>query len=231
MPQNAALGFSAPNFPAGYCPANWQQFANDFAAALSGYLPGAYSTINYGSTEPAATDRDKPWIRNDGRIYEFDLPGLGAWVSRHPLAPGSVMMYSATLESDIWSFDGGSGDKPSEVTPSGATGAMWEVVNAMRGRFPVCPGTLSPSGTVIANGATGGADQHTLTVAQMPAHAHSFSLGNSGAASVDIPPYLTRTADLTNQTGSTGGDQPHPTISPYLSIWIIRRTNRLWYRA
>jgi microcystin-dependent protein len=91
----------------------------------------------------------------------------------------------------------------------------------LRGRTPV--GVDSSAGRVTANntlGATAGAEKHTLTVDEMPAHTHEtdrhFSFGTGiGPNGVN--------AQTSGVTGSTGGGNPHNNMQPYLVVnYIIK---------
>ncbi len=96
-------------------------------------------------------------------------------------------------------------------------------------------------------GGTGGVQEHTLTVAQMPAHSHSGTTSTNGAHShsmssgdtagwgtnVDGTPQSNRTLNTnsagahnhTFTTNSVGGDQPHPNVQPTIIFnKIIRAT-------
>jgi len=73
-------------------------------------------------------------------------------------------------------------------------------------------------------GGNAGEDQHTLTEAEMPSHIHSTLLGQeggaSGSGSYDPPTYPP--TDVSVDTDSTGGDQPHNNVQPSMAMnWII----------
>lgn len=120
-------------------------------------------------------------------------------------------------------------------TTYGGYGQSFQVPD-LRGRFPVGKDT----GTFAALGSKGGEEKHTLTVAEMPAHQHS---GNDRAwhdrqkrngqqwftgLNHDGGSWMANTANdgLTNQdtaTGTTGGNQPHNNLPPYISLnYIIK---------
>jgi microcystin-dependent protein len=79
--------------------------------------------------------------------------------------------------------------------------------------------TGSVDGDVL--GGTGGAETHTLTTAEMPAHVHGGTLQRSGSAyivSVDAGALAT-----TGDTDSTGGDGAHNNVQPTIILnYIIK---------
>lgn len=242
MPTNATVLFQFGGFPDGYCPTSYQTLGNDFAAALTGYLPGSYITVITGDTEPAAIDRDKPWIRSDGRWYQYSAPGLGTWVARNNLPPGAVMMYAAASEADIWAFDGGDGTNPTAAPPTASTGAMWEMVSQLAGKIPIGPGTLPVSTTVLTSGSTGGVDQFTLSQTQLPdvdfqvqvrdgdPLLSSNVIGYGGGGGVNTTTYAGAGFSGSNTVAASGGNgDPINNMPPYFAIYFIRRTARIWY--
>lgn len=118
-------------------------------------------------------------------------------------------------------------------TTYGGYGQSFQVPD-LRGRFPVGKDT----GTFATLGGKGGEEKHTLTVSEMPAHQHS---GNDRAwhdkqkrngqqwfvgLSHDRGSWMSNAANdgLTNQdteTGTTGGNQPHNNLPPYISLNFI----------
>lgn len=220
--------------PEGSCFENPQQVLNLFAAFMRVTIPGEFSAVNTGNTEPGVNDRDKPWIRKkaDGspdKVFEFFG---GQWVSRHTLLPGHIVLYQGTL-ADLTTYDGG------DANPAGpASGPMWEECTDFRARFPLHPGTLA-SGTIVAEGDTGGEEKHTLTIPELPAHDHDHPDGqnncrvdrSAGANGVAINmPSAPIVSDVESAwTDETGEGQAHNNMPPYIAAFYIRRTSRLFY--
>ncbi len=105
----------------------------------------------------------------------------------------------------------------------------------LQGRVMLHQGT-GPGLPTFRIGEMGGVEQHTLTAAQIPPHAHSVSMPvSNGAADSDAAAghFLTNQsrevyagAATANEhygadgitTGSTGGNQPSPSMAPYLVV-------------
>lgn len=76
----------------------------------------------------------------------------------------------------------------------------------------------------------GGESNHSLTIAEMPSHAHSYGVshgsvtaGNNYFSTIGSGPYY-----LVGQTGTTsasGGSQPHNNMPPYVTVYMWKRIN------
>ena len=114
-------------------------------------------------------------------------------------------------------------------TTYGGDGQSTFALPDLRGRIPIHMGT----GFILAE--TGGAEEITLTVSQIPAHSHPL-LGSSnnalsagpatnvlaGPTSLDayrpVPPNVTMSPQC---IGGVGGSQPHTNFQPYLCLNFI----------
>ncbi|MGH8533610.1 MAG: phage tail protein [Gammaproteobacteria bacterium] len=114
-------------------------------------------------------------------------------------------------------------------TTYGGDGQSTFALPDLRGRIPIHQG----NGSILAE--TGGAEQITLTVNQIPVHSHPL-LASTGPASSNTPvgnvPAETTVINLyiedapnSNLSPSaislTGGSQPHTNFQPYLCINFI----------
>ncbi len=114
-------------------------------------------------------------------------------------------------------------------TTYGGDGQSTFALPDLRGRVPLHQG----NGIILAE--TGGAEQITLTVNQIPIHSHALLATGSTAADANaqanLPaqasaffPYLNAAgvAVMAPQAvGSTGGSQPHNNFQPYLCVDFI----------
>ena len=115
-------------------------------------------------------------------------------------------------------------------TTYGGDGQSTFALPDLRGRIPLHFG----NGFTLAE--TGGAEEITLTVSQIPAHAHSFLAsadpattlnpqGNVLGTPATATPYIASippNASLTPQAvSSVGGSQPHNNFQPYLCVDFI----------
>ena len=81
--------------------------------------------------------------------------------------------------------------------------------------------TIIGSGSSYSLGATGGASTHTLTIAQMPSHTHSYvaMVGNNAIDGVDsVTTFSGEHHLITKTSGSTGSDQAHNNMQPYIAL-------------
>ena len=70
---------------------------------------------------------------------------------------------------------------------------------------------------------TGGAKTHTLTVSELPAHTHTVTMSTSDSDN-DFLSEGNNTGTSTFTTSSTGGDQAHNNLQPYITAYMWRRT-------
>jgi microcystin-dependent protein len=114
-------------------------------------------------------------------------------------------------------------------TTYGGDGQSTFALPDLRGRIPLHQG----NGFTLAE--TGGAEEITLTVSQIPAHTHPFLAsgstatgsnpqGNVNDQNVTIQMYTQGSASDNFNAGSigpTGGSQPHNNFQPYLCLDFI----------
>ena len=104
------------------------------------------------------------------------------------------------------------------------------------------PGTLLGFGTWTAFGAgrvpvgindsdsdfneaeeTGGAKTHQLSISELPAHTHNVTMSTSDSDN-DFLSEGNNTGTSTFTTSSTGGDQAHNNLQPYIVVYMWKRT-------
>ena len=231
MPNLTLITLTAPSLPYNYCPSNYQQLANDIIGGTQATFNSAIgnSFFNFGSTTPALNNQVYPWLDENGNWWVFNG---GYWARQNPVAAGSSerRIFVGT-STDVLSYDGGDG---TVYSGNPYAGSMWQLDNAFDARFPVGAGAFAASGAVSVQGTTTttsvvGEDKHTLTVPEMPAHAHNFfplvtaDANNGGANGVQ---YGT-TANVA--PSSTGGDAAHNNLPPFYGVYFIKRTGRVYY--
>jgi microcystin-dependent protein len=113
-------------------------------------------------------------------------------------------------------------------TTYGGDGQSTVALPDLRGRLPLHQG----NGFILAE--TGGAEEITLTAAQIPAHSHP-RLASSATANSNAPANAVFAASLSdayiatgpfiamapNAVSSTGGSQAHTNFQPYLCVNFI----------
>jgi microcystin-dependent protein len=92
----------------------------------------------------------------------------------------------------------------------------------LRTRIPV---GKNATGTFATLGTTGGAETHTLTVAQMPSHTHPISVANVSTFSgiIGTTGHGGTLQPWTASTDATGGGGAHNNLQPYIVMnYLIR---------
>ncbi|CAI9412559.1 phage tail protein [Nocardioides sp. T2.26MG-1] len=150
---------------------------------------------------------------------------------------GEIRMFAGNFAPAGWAFCDGQLVPISENdtlfnligTTYGGDGQETFALPDLRGRIPIHQG----NGFILAE--TGGVEEVTLTVQQIPAHAHpllaSTAIGSAAspqghvlAASGSSNAYRLgpASAALSYQSvGATGGSQPHTNMQPYLCVDYI----------
>ena len=156
----------------------------------------------------------------------------------HPCV-GEIRMFGGNFEPAGWLFCEGQLLPIAENetlfqligTTYGGDGQSTFALPDLRGRVPIHLG----SGFILAE--TGGAEEITLTVQQIPVHTHALVCAASGGipnsnpangfwAASDVTQYSTAASDTQMGTptifsDSVGGSQPHTNMQPYLCISFI----------
>lgn len=103
-----------------------------------------------------------------------------------------------------------------------AFGGTWVAWGA--GRVPVGVDTTQTEFDTVEE--TGGEKTHTLTIAEMPSHAHKVHAG-WGAGSMGNNYFRVDSNNPRSQwddTFPTGGDQAHNNLQPYITCYMYKRT-------
>lgn len=194
----------------------------------------SFNGINFGPTEPAAGNRDKPWFKTDnsGNPIGWYSWGGAAWepipsvmpsgaTADRPVSPQSGTQYYDTTirvaliyNGTIWITLAGSPGDVKEVTATDITAALtsnpgWVQDTASIG-FVIAGAS---DGTGMGAGATAGNDSITLTTDQLPSHNHmdlvitGSSADNGDAGNLVITAASANIGNetiLNSSTGNTG---------------------------
>lgn len=254
MPDNAPVVLVPGSLPEGYCLTTYQKLLNDFFNLSSGYIPGNYNFFNYGNTEPAADDRNKPWLRlnADGSRDDWYVFFTGQWLApyRVPASSDERRLWVG-LEAVLPAYDGGE-----VAVVSDSTGPFWEVDHDFDARFPVGPGTFDvdpadpASGQSVSVGGEGGKENSVVTIGMANLAPHQHDIGCEQSDDPDAASETGRftVADGTMHWRNTAGVKVGKTrpgggasgaatplsftnLPPYRGIFTIKRTARLFKRA
>ena len=150
---------------------------------------------------------------------------------------GEIRMFAGNFAPAGWMFCEGQLLPISEYetlfnligTTYGGDGQSTFALPDLRGRIPLHFG----NGFTLAE--TGGAEEITLTVSQIPAHSHPFLATANPGTTTNVNPNLTANSpnvkvyiqDVTDvnmsvqAVSSVGGSQPHTNFQPYLCVDFI----------
>lgn len=105
----------------------------------------------------------------------------------------------------------------------------WSICNGQNGTIDLRDKFVLAAGESHPVGETGGSEEVTLTVAQMPAHSHKIEtfIYDSGTGTIKIKravqPDGTATMPI-NAMSIAGSSQPHPNMPPYYTLLYIQKT-------
>lgn len=233
MPTNPQVTLTSGTLPSGFCPSNEQERFNEYVKRTTGQLPGSYSTIVFQNAKPGVVDQDKLWMRTnaDGTLDRAYTFSNGIWRSPHAVPTNFTWLYWGAI-TDVDSLDGGSAG-----TVTATSGPFWAEVTEARGRFPVHPDPNKVLLTTpISVKGTGGEETHTLVPGALPDHVHqlkgsdlaiNYGSGTLAAAFLKRDVAITSVVETTADSGGNG--KPHNNMPPYIGLYLLRRTPRLYY--
>lgn len=99
----------------------------------------------------------------------------------------------------------------------------WVLCNGSNGTPDLQDRFVVGAGNTYDVGAAGGEATHTLTVAEMPAHSHTYTSPRS-VASVESGNFVKNTSSGTSSTSTEGLNQPHNNLPPYYALCFIMKT-------
>lgn len=120
-------------------------------------------------------------------------------------------------------------------TTYGGDGEETFALPNLQSRVPIHQGTSSPSGITYQLAETGGVEEVTLSIQQIPQHSHA-AIGSSGTGSSSVPAnglFASSTSKAVYKSGGSpvnmhpatltpaGGSQPHSNMQPFLCIHFI----------
>ena len=148
---------------------------------------------------------------------------------------GEIRIFAGNFAINGWAFCDGSLQPIAQNnalftligTTYGGDGQTTFALPDLQGRVPIHPGAAYPIG------ARGGAENITLTAAQMPAHTHPFGTDTAGTTRTPtgvVPsqgvrqtyiPAASATGAMTPAPATVGASQPHNNMAPTLTLTYI----------
>jgi hypothetical protein len=172
-----------------------------------------------------------PWIWLNGATIGSASSGATALADG-----GAEALYTVLWPNTRLDVSGGRGASATDDFAANKTLAVPDFRERVPGGFGLMGGGTSPgrltntgAGNPGINGAAlgevGGADRHTITTEQMPAHTHTINNGNDvftfGGGGLVLGGGNSSRRALTNS--NTGGDEAHPNAQPTIMTGFIIR--------
>ena len=196
----------------------------------------AKQSIDIGTTagdNTGTTLREGATIINDNFSEIYNDIGDGSTLASASKTQ-TLSNKTITTEANTITNDGNVVTTLQKVYPIGSI-----YINATNGTNP---GTLLGFGTWAAFGAgrvpvgindsdsdfneaeeTGGAKTHQLSISELPAHTHNVTMSTSDTDNNNLSEGNT-SGTSTFTTSSTGGDQAHNNLQPYIVVYMWKRT-------
>lgn len=157
--------------------------------------------------------------------------------------PGEVLVKASADNFDIrWQALSSGGDDSDDTPsvegssiPAGLISMWFGDASSVPSGWAICDGNngtpdlrdrfVLGAGTKYAVGATGGSEEVTLTVAQMPEHNHNLICAyyNQGNSSYEPLHPASAGTSMSNVVESAGNSQPHPNMPPYYALLFIMK--------
>jgi hypothetical protein len=166
---------------------------------------GIYSGAD-GSLHIASSGKDNLVIKDNGDVHIMgNLLKNGAQVDS--IAKFSIIMWYGDTVPNGWAECNGQNGTPD-----------------LRGRFPLGEGQ-GANLTNRPNKSIGGAETHTLTIAEMPKHHHNFYYpkGNEPWSNGDGNAWWGREHNTPKDTNQVGDSKPHNNMPPFFVLKFIMK--------
>ena len=195
-----------------------------------GTLADKFTSVEFSttvSTEAVVMSYDKDGRMAVGKIVDTTLP-VGSFEAVGNIYASNMFIAGKALR-DIFYPVGSIFQSTNATSPATFIGGTWERF----GNGRVLVGVDETDSDFSTVNKIGGAKTHTLTIAEMPSHTHTDNTPVK-KASEEVSGYgLTQTSQFKDRiivsasgtsSGSTGGNQAHNNMQPYITVYMWRRT-------
>lgn len=194
-------------------------------------LAGTYTTDSAWIIESTLTDeftnaKFRVVVPTADVVYAYDKQGrVGVGTVPDRGKAGSInvagdIYVGGALLLDIFYPVGTIYESTASANPSTLMGGTWERF----GNGRVLVGVDENDSDFNTPNKTGGEKKHTLTIAEMPSHTHTFS-GANPHNFVKVESSSTNGLSASAKTtDAVGGNQAHNNLQPYITVYMWRRT-------
>ena len=192
--------------------------ANQSGAAFRADLNNGLAAIvsqNSGAAQPSTTYAYQWWADTTTGLLKIRNAANNAWITVGTLAStnlgllaldgGTVMLFQQTSAPTGWTKLTTHDNKALRVVSGTAsTGGSTAFTSVFASR--------TPGGSVSGNNSGGGVSAHTLTIAQMPSHSHSYYTSGEGISAVQ--PSNSNASPVESSSTGGGGSHNHGFTQP-----------------
>ena len=204
--------------------AQWVEFVTSGTPELSTKADLSYTNTQLALKANLSGGNTFSGTQTFGTPISITSGGTGNSTGVNLIPTGAMMMWYTNTAPTGWLLCNGQSTTgyPELAAIVGAN------VPNLKGRVPVGRDAAQTEFDVL--GETGGAKTHTLTVNEMPAHKHNLQIvalsqlnqqvNDDDVAAGNAPPSVNGSTAV----GSSGGNQPHNNLQPYIVVNYIIKT-------